>query len=225
MIEKILNYKNRIFCASLLIFIGVIGRITLNDLLPKVPSWSITINGITQPLFMMDLFFVIAIVSLISGLILGGYFIFIVPISIMIITDLYYGNTYIFLFTWSGFIIIGILGYLLKSKQMLSLKKFPTILGVGIGGVLLYDLWTNFGWWLGWYPHTFNGLITCYTFAVPFILWHLLSTSIMITTIVLFIIYIKEHSIIKTNFEIKSSEKYITIIATLFFMILSIIMI
>jgi len=166
MIEEIINEKSRIIAALTFIIFGVICRIILQGI-------------------MMDLFFVIAVVSLLTGLLLGGYYTFIVPISIMIITDLIIGNNIIFLFTWSGFVILAIIGYLLKSKQYLTIKKAPIIIGSGIAGIIIYDIWTNFGCWLGWYPQTFEGLITCYTMAIPFTLWHLITTTIALTAVII----------------------------------------
>ncbi len=148
---------------------------------------------------MMDLFFLIAIISILSGLLLKSYYVFIVPLSIMFITDVIIGNNYIFLFTWSGFAMIGLIGYILKIKNKFTIQKTPLIFGASIGSVLLYDLWTNFGCWLGWYPHTFNGLAVCYTVAIPFMLWHLLSTTLTLTIILLPLIYLKEHKLFQTN--------------------------
>ena len=80
MINKIIENKNRLMLAILLVGFGSIIRILLHNNLPGSPAIYITINGITQPMFMLDLFFVVAIIALISGLLLGGYYTFIVPI-------------------------------------------------------------------------------------------------------------------------------------------------
>ena len=167
--KNIFENKNRITLAILLISIGSIIRIVLNNNLPSPPSIYITINGLTQPMFMFDLFFIVAIISIVSGLLLGGYYTFIVPISTMIISDIVIGNNWIILFTWSGFAIIGVIGYILKTKNKMKIKHIPSVLGVGIGGILLYDIWTNFGTWLGgWgYAYTWEGLALCYTKALP----------------------------------------------------------
>ncbi|MDH7507389.1 MAG: hypothetical protein QHH15_06375, partial [Candidatus Thermoplasmatota archaeon] len=123
--KNIFENKNRIIYAILLIAIGVITRIILHNNLPSPPSIYITINGLTQPMFMFDLFVVVAIISLISGLILGGYYCFIVPISVMVISDIFIGNNWIILFTWSGFAIIGFIGFILKTKNRTSIKHIP----------------------------------------------------------------------------------------------------
>jgi len=211
MIDIIKNNKSKIIIASLLITLGVVGRLTLSELLPNTPSLYLNIGGMTQPLFMMDLFFLVAVIALLSGLILGSYYAFIVPISVILITDVLLGNNYILLFTWSGFAMIGLIGYLLKAKNKFTIKNTPTIFGAGIASVLLYDLWTNFGCWLGWYPHNVAGLSTCFTVALPFMLWHILSTTVAIALVVLPIAYIKENKIFDLDYKIKPMEKSISL--------------
>jgi len=201
MLKTIGNEKERIIGAIMLIVAGVIIRILLENI-------------------MMDLFFAIAVIAILSGLLLGGYYTFIVPISVMLISDLYLGNTWILLFVWSGFLAIGIIGYLLKRKNCLTIKKAHTAIFAGIGGVLLYDLWTNFGCWLGWYPHTLNGLTACYAAAVPFTLWHLLSTTAALTAIIIPLAYLKDHKILKTerrtNLVVPAAIMILAIIMTVF---------
>ncbi|MCD6542199.1 MAG: hypothetical protein J7K38_02615 [Thermoplasmata archaeon] len=194
-----------------LIVAGIVGRLTLSRLLPPSPDIYINVNGITQPLFMMDLFFVIATVSMLSGFLLDRRFSIVVPVSVMLLTDLIIGNNLIFIFTWSGFAMIALLSYILKSRKGFNLQSKYLILGTGIAGVLLYDLWTNFGCWLLWYPHTVEGLILCYTLAIPFTLWHLLSTTLSVTFIVLPIAYLKETKTIR--FLLNPERKPDTVIA------------
>ena len=217
--------KNRIMLAISLIAIGSIIRILLHNNLPAHPSIFITLNGITQPMFMFDLFFVVAIISLLSGILLGGYYTFIVPITVMIITDLVIGNTWILLFTWSGFAIIGFLGYFLKTKKNLKMTYIPRILGVGIVGILIYDIWTNFGTFLGGWGYTFSweGLILCYTNALPFMFWHLLSTTIAMAVVIVPIIYLKEKKITLPEFKIDPLERKITLAAPAILMVFALI--
>jgi hypothetical protein len=222
--KNISENKNRIKIGILLIAIGSIVRVMLHNNLPSPPSIYITINGLTQPMFMFDLFFVVAIISIISGIILGGYYTFIIPISTMIISDIVIGNNWIILFTWSGFAILGLIGYFLKSKNKVSVKHIPGVLGLGIGGILLYDLWTNFGTWLGgWgYTYSWEGLTLCYTKALPFMLWHLLSTTIAMIIVLVPIIYLKEHKVTIPDFNITQMEKRITIAAPVLLMVLAV---
>ena len=209
--EIIKDHASKIFTASSLIFLGVVGRLTFTKFLPSSPSIYLTINGMTQPMFMMDLFFIIAIVSILAGILLKGYYVIFVPLSVMMITDIIIGNSFIFVFTWSGFALIGLIFYALKSKNKISVQRMPLIFGAGIGSVLLYDFWTNFGCWLGWYPPNLSGLMLCYTLSIPFTLWHLLSTTIAIAVIVLPIVYLKEHKDAKIDLSKKRIEEPISI--------------
>jgi hypothetical protein len=222
--KKIFENKNRLMLAGLLIAIGSIFRLILHNNLPSSPSIYLTLNGVTQPMFMLDLFFVVAIISIVSGLLLGGYYTFIVPISTMIITDIVIGNNWILLFTWSGFAIIGLIGYILKAKKSLTIRHLPRIFGAGIVGILLYDIWTNFGVWLGgWYSYSWSGLVTCFTFALPFMFWHLLSTTIIIAIVLVPIIYLKEQNIKIPEFKINPLENKLSLAIPAVLMVLAVI--
>ena len=221
-------YKNslqRPLLAVLLISMGVLGRILLSDFLPKFPSYSFTLNGITQPVFIADMFFIVAALALLSGILLGGYYTFIVPLGILFLTDLYYGNTSIFLFTWSGFVLLGLLGYSAKKKVPLSMRSIPLVMGLGIGGVLLYDLWTNFGCWLMWYPPTLTGLINCYILALPFTIWHLLSTLLALPLIYLAVVAITTLKGTLSHIPVTPLEKYVTLSVSSFLMITSLLLV
>lgn len=223
MFKKLLDEKNKLITALSLITLGVISRLTFFDLLPNTPAIYIHLNGVTQPMFGLDLFFIIAVISLLSGILIGGYYTFIIPLSVMMITDLIIGNTYIFLFTWSGFLVIGIIGYLVRAKRNLTFTNFPMFLGAGIGGIIIYDIWTNFGTWLGVYSHNINSLIMCYTVALPFFLWHVLSTTILFTAVLIPVIILKEKELIKAEYTIKPFEKYTTITIAVVLMALGVI--
>ena len=219
--EKINLNQNKILIAGFLVFLGVLLRVLLHNNLPGSPEIFININGITQNMFIFDLFFVVAIISILSGILLGGYYTYFVPITVMIITDLIIGNNWILLFTWSGFAFIGIIGYLLKTKNSLTFSKIPRILGAGIIGILLYDIWTNFGTWLGGFGYSLNieGLTMCYTMALPFMFWHLLSTTICLAIVITPIIYLKEHKINIPEFSINPIENRVTLIVPAFLLI------
>jgi len=212
--------RNQLFTAFLLILIGIVGRIYLRNFLPAMPHFYITINGITQPIFIADMFFLIAIIALFSGILLRGIYSFIVPLVVMAVTDLFYGNNFIFLFTWSGFAFISLLGYRWKNKLAFNAKSVAMTVGLSASAVIIYDLWTNFGWWLGpYYPHNLQGLALCYTLALPFFIWHLLSTAVATAIVAFPLLYLKEQALsVKT---VKSIENYVPAIASLFLAIIS----
>jgi hypothetical protein len=49
-----------------------------------------------------------------------------------------------------------------------SLKFFGLFTGVGLLATLLFDVWTAFGWWFLFYPHTLSSLLLVYILQIPF---------------------------------------------------------
>ena len=96
------------------------------------------------------------------------------PILILsfIITDLFIGFHGVTLFTWGSVVIIGLFSkYFIKS--ILSRVSGALI------GAFVFFLITNFGVWsLGSYGYTIEGFILCYTLAIPFFAYNIISTSI-----------------------------------------------
>ncbi len=143
---------------------------------------SIIIFGVAFRIFLVEVvgipnFEAVTALSLVSGSFLGGIFAPIIPLSVIFLSDIYFDNTLVYLFTWSAFILIGIFGTLVKRN---SKHHFFKITGLGILSVLFFYLWTNFGWWLtsGMYQMTFPGLIKCYIAALPFLRNQLFSVLI-----------------------------------------------
>jgi hypothetical protein len=105
---------------------------------------------------------------------------------LMAASDLVLGNTNIFIFTWSGFLIPVLL--ISKYKNILKIVncklKIINILAVGIGSNLFFYTWTNLGVWLldswGMYPKTAAGLIQCYINGLPFLRNQLASTFLFV---------------------------------------------
>ena len=100
-----------------------------------------------------------------------------------VITDFFIGFHSLALFTWGSIVFIGLLSqYFVKT---LTLR----ISGALVGACLFY-LITNFGVWsLGSYGYTLNGLILCYTLAIPFFTYTLISTIIFSAAIEAFYKY------------------------------------
>ena len=88
------------------------------------------------------------------------------------LTDLVIGFHNTIIFTWGSIIFIGIIANYLNSSLIKRLS------GALIGAVIFF-LITNFGIWsFGQYGYSINGLITCYTLALPFFGYSLVSTFI-----------------------------------------------
>tara|TARA_B100000989_G_scaffold193234_1_gene145819 strand:+ start:7462 stop:7950 length:489 start_codon:yes stop_codon:yes gene_type:complete len=96
------------------------------------------------------------------------------PILVMsfLITDFFIGLHFVILFTWGSVIFIG-----LSAKFFLQ-NIYTRISGALLGAFIFYII-TNFGVWsIGLYGYTLEGLILCYTLAIPFFAHSLISTFI-----------------------------------------------
>ena len=83
---------------------------------------------------------------------------FAVPLLAMAVSDIFLGFHTISIFVYAAFILVGIIG--MTSKKM----SFTSILLSSISFFII----TNFGVWLIGYPKTLDGLVECYTLAIPF---------------------------------------------------------
>ena len=87
-----------------------------------------------------------------------------------IITDFIIGFHATILFTWGSVIIIGLL------SKYFVFSIYKRISGALIGACIFF-LITNFGVWsFGSYGYDLNGLILCFTLALPFFGYTLIST-------------------------------------------------
>jgi len=101
-----------------------------------------------------------------------------------LITDFFIGFHSVTLFTWGSVILIGLI-------SKFFLKNIYSRISGALLGALIFFVITNFGVWsLGSYGYTFNGFILCYTLAIPFFAYSLISTFIFSAII---------EGIIKTN--------------------------
>ena len=90
-----------------------------------------------------------------------------------LITDFFIGFHTLTLFTWGSVILIG-----LSSKFFLS-TIFSRVSGSLLGACIFFII-TNFGVWsMGSYGYTLNGFLLCYTLAIPFFAYSLISTFIL----------------------------------------------
>jgi len=88
------------------------------------------------------------------------------------------------IFTYSGLAFIVLLGSRLSKSY--NIKKLVTYVGVS---TFVFWVWSNFGCWLATplYPKDFNGLISCYIAALPFLRNALLGN--LVWMVVIFGIY------------------------------------
>ena len=83
---------------------------------------------------------------------------FSIPLIVLFLSDLILGISIINLFVYTGFSTIVFLGTKIKSI------KFGNI----ILSSFIFFLISNFGVWIIGYPKNIEGLILCYTMAIPF---------------------------------------------------------
>jgi len=87
------------------------------------------------------------------------------PLAVMILSDAIIGFYHGILFTWLGFLLVGLLGMSMRDQTNWFRVPFGAMCGA-----MIFFIVSNFGVWLQGqlYPHTFAGLVTCYEMALPF---------------------------------------------------------
>lgn len=110
--------------------------------------------------------------------------------AIIVFSDLVIGNSNIFIFTWSGFLIPAlVVGGIFKKITTYNLqpttKKIFDVFSLttlGISSNIFFYLWTNLGVWLlsNMYPKTAAGLLMSYLNALPFLRYQLTSTLVFV---------------------------------------------
>ena len=89
-----------------------------------------------------------------------------------ILTDFIIGFHSVSLFTWGSVLIVGLISKFFISSLM------TRITGSLIGACIFFIV-TNFGVWsLGSYGYTIEGFLICYTLAIPFFTYNIISTLI-----------------------------------------------
>jgi hypothetical protein len=158
-----------------------------------------------------------------------------VPLFSMIFSDILLGNTIfvgsqmnrIVLFTYSGFALIALINVFnrerfKKSFENIKIKNISIAAGLGIGFVLIYDVWTNFGWWYLIYPHNLSSLSGVFIAGIPFMIYHLISGVITFVFIALPIIaLVSSKTDIRLPMNIKNIHKIPVVIIVLCLVALS----
>ena len=83
---------------------------------------------------------------------------FLLPLFCLFITDLILGLGWINLFIYGAFGMISLIGMRIQKVSPLTV----------VGSSLLFFIVSNLGVWLLYYPLTLEGLMTCFTLAIPF---------------------------------------------------------
>tara|TARA_B110000967_G_scaffold164391_1_gene171711 strand:+ start:15523 stop:16008 length:486 start_codon:yes stop_codon:yes gene_type:complete len=94
-----------------------------------------------------------------------------------VITDFFIGFHGVTFFTWGSIFIIGLFSKFFANNILSRLS------GALLGACIFFII-TNFGvWTLGSYDYTLNGLLLCFTVALPFFGYTLISTFVFSTVI------------------------------------------
>ena len=83
---------------------------------------------------------------------------FLVPLLCLFITDLILGLSWINLFVYVSF---GMISWIGMQQKKISIRTV-------LGSSLLFFFVSNLGVWVLYYPISLEGLITCFTLAIPF---------------------------------------------------------
>ena len=180
-------------------------------------------------------FEIIMVITFLAAIFLRSTMAILVPLLSMIFSDLLLGNSIfvgsqmnrIVLFTYSGFAIIALVNIFNRNKfeknlGELKIKNIGIAAGLGIGFVLIYDVWTNIGWWYLIYPHTANSLAAVFTAGIPFMIYHLISGAFTFIAIALPIVsYVSMKHKIEMPLKIKNIHKIPVTILALCLVVLS----
>ncbi|MCL5969874.1 MAG: hypothetical protein M1450_00010 [Patescibacteria group bacterium] len=106
----------------------------------------------------------IGALALFGGVYLNKKYALILPLLVMLISDFFLGFHNTMIFVYGSFILMGLIGIWIRKN-----KNIKNIVFASIFSSILFFIVTNFGVWvMGWYPKTFQGLISAYVLAIPF---------------------------------------------------------
>lgn len=144
MAKKVFPRQNRsrlIFIVGLII-VGMVAR-----LFPYPPNFS-----------------PIGAIALFAGATLGAKFrAALIPLTAMLLSDYWLGMHALMPVVYACFLFNVWLGSRIQSNP-----KPLSVLGVSVSGSIVFFVVTNAACWYVGYPHTWAGLLSCYTLAIPF---------------------------------------------------------
>jgi len=122
----------------------------------------------------------VAAIALFAGVYLNKKQALVVPLILMVASDLFLGMHNVVIFTWGSFALVTLLGLWAKNH-----KTFLGIVSISVASSILFYVITNFGVWaMGWYPQTAKGLLDCYILGLPFL--RVFSVATLVYTVVFF---------------------------------------
>jgi len=180
-------------------------------------------------------FEIIMLLTFLAVLFIRPTLAFMVPLFAMIGSDLLLGNAIftgnqmnkIIIFTYTGFLLITMASMLIRKQshnrlKYLTLPSMGAIIGTGVVFVLIYDLWTNIGWWYLGFPHTIEHLTAVMIAGIPFMVYHVLSALVTFTLIAIPIGYLlKNKTILPQPLETKIWHRLPLITITILLVIIS----
>lgn len=146
------NSKLRLIMNYLKISLGIFLALSVTRFIPHPPNFtSLIALSFYVPVFLGIRYLPVVLISFLT-------------------TDLIIGLHNVSFFTWGSIVLIG-----LMSRNFL--KNIETRIFGALLSACVFFVITNFGVWsLGSYGYNLNGLITCYTLAIPFFTYNLIST-------------------------------------------------
>jgi ABC-type proline/glycine betaine transport system permease subunit len=107
----------------------------------------------------------VAAIAIFAGVYLNKKQALIVPLLLMVLSDIFLGMHNVAIFTWGSFVLVTLLGIWAKNH-----KTVRGIVSTSVAASVLFYGITNFGVWaMGWYPQTTKGLLDCYILGLPFL--------------------------------------------------------
>jgi hypothetical protein len=108
----------------------------------------------------------VAALALFGGVYLDRRSAFFIPLAAMLVSDWFIGFHGLMPYVYASLLATGMIGIWLKSRKSLA----HTVAATVVSSVLFFVV-TNLGVWLmpnSLYPKTMEGLVACYTAAIPF---------------------------------------------------------
>ncbi len=151
----------------------------------------------------------IAALALVAGIYLPKLWAILAPLAAMFISDIFIGfyDWKIMIIVYGSFVLIGLIGLLVRKKKHL----WSIIGGITLGSIIFF-LATNGAVWLfgTLYPHTISGLIESYIMGLPFfrnsIIGNLFYT-VVLASIAEFNFYLMKRNNSRTIFMSSNTKK------------------